>query len=122
MKAIRQLPRRAENSNVRPVAHHARWPKLSRRQTDDRLLRLQFAIIIARVICDLVAAKMMCRCLGCCFGPDANGLYLAQDLTSGKGKWTMKAGVVYPQIELGGDTGAVKAFARRPKIWVTTIS
>jgi hypothetical protein len=29
-----------------------------------------------------------------------------------KGKWTMKAGVVYPQIELGGDTGAVKAFAQ----------
>jgi probable F420-dependent oxidoreductase len=25
---------------------------------------------------------------------------------------TMKAGVVYPQIELGGDTGAVKAFAQ----------
>src|SRR5712671_8118854 len=25
----------------------------------------------------------------------------------------MKAGVVYPQIELGGDTGAVKAFAQR---------
>ena len=24
----------------------------------------------------------------------------------------MKAGVVYPQIELGGDTGAVKAFAQ----------
>jgi hypothetical protein len=33
--------------NVRPVAHHARWPKLSRRQADDRLLRWQFAIIIA---------------------------------------------------------------------------
>src|SRR3954463_1933553 len=27
-------------------------------------------------------------------------------------KRTMKAGVVYPQIELGGDTGAVKAFAQ----------
>src|SRR5215212_423378 len=24
----------------------------------------------------------------------------------------MKAGVVYPQVELGGDTGAVKAFAQ----------
>jgi hypothetical protein len=24
----------------------------------------------------------------------------------------MKAGVVYPQIELGGDTGAVKAFVQ----------
>jgi hypothetical protein len=24
----------------------------------------------------------------------------------------VKAGVVYPQIELGGDTGAVKAFAQ----------
>lgn len=24
----------------------------------------------------------------------------------------MKAGVVYPQIELGGDTGAIKAFAQ----------
>ena len=24
----------------------------------------------------------------------------------------MKAGVVYPQIQLGGDTGAVKAFAQ----------
>ena len=33
-------------------------------------------------------------------------------IISGKGKWTMKAGVVYPQIELGGDTGAVKAFAQ----------
>ena len=32
--------------------------------------------------------------------------------TSGKGKWAMKAGVVYPQTELGGDTGAVKAFAQ----------
>src|SRR5207302_4303316 len=29
-----------------------------------------------------------------------------------KRKWTMKAGVVYPQIELGGDTGAVKAFTQ----------
>jgi alkanesulfonate monooxygenase SsuD/methylene tetrahydromethanopterin reductase-like flavin-dependent oxidoreductase (luciferase family) len=29
-----------------------------------------------------------------------------------KRKWTMKAGVVYPQIELGGDIGAVKAFAQ----------
>src|SRR5438309_1664040 len=29
-------------------------------------------------------------------------------------KRTMKAGVVYPQIELGGDTGAVKAFAQAP--------
>jgi hypothetical protein len=47
-----------------------------------------------------------------CFRPDANGPYLAQALISGKGKWTMKAGVVYPQIELGGDTGAVKAFAQ----------
>jgi probable F420-dependent oxidoreductase len=27
-------------------------------------------------------------------------------------KWGMKAGVVYPQVELGGDTGAVKAFAQ----------
>ncbi len=34
----------------------------------------------------------------------------------------MKAGVVYPQIELGGDTGAVKAFAQAAEIWVTTIS
>ena len=33
----------------------------------------------------------------------------------------MKAGVVYPQIELGGDTGAVKAFAQGRKTWVTTI-
>jgi hypothetical protein len=33
----------------------------------------------------------------------------------------MKAGVVYPQVELGGDTGAVKAFGRRRKTWVTTI-
>ena len=33
----------------------------------------------------------------------------------------MKAGVVYPQVEVGGDTGAVKAFAQRPKTWVTTI-
>jgi hypothetical protein len=32
----------------------------------------------------------------------------------------MKAGVVYPQIELGGDTGAVTALKRR-KTWVTTI-
>jgi len=39
------------------------------------------------------------------------GLYLAQDLTSRKGKWTMKPGVVYPQTELGGDIGAVEAFA-----------
>jgi hypothetical protein len=45
-------------------------------------------------------------------GPDANGVHLAQHLTSGKGKWTIKAGVVYPQIELGGDTGAVKAFVQ----------
>jgi alkanesulfonate monooxygenase SsuD/methylene tetrahydromethanopterin reductase-like flavin-dependent oxidoreductase (luciferase family) len=29
-----------------------------------------------------------------------------------KEEGTMKAGVVYPQIELGGDTGAVKAFAQ----------
>ena len=33
----------------------------------------------------------------------------------------MKAGVVYPQIELGGDTGAVKAFARAAEDRVTTI-
>src|SRR5262249_12887120 len=36
---------------------------------------------------------------------------LAQDLNLERG-WTMKAGVVYPQIELGGDTGAVKSFAQ----------
>jgi hypothetical protein len=33
----------------------------------------------------------------------------------------MKAGVVYPQVELSGDTGAVKAFAQRPKTWGKTI-
>ena len=33
--------------------------KLLRRQADDRLLCLQFAITIARVICDRVAAKAM---------------------------------------------------------------
>ena len=55
-------------------------------------------------------------------GPDANGLYLAQDLISLKGNWTMKAGVVYPQVELGGDTGRSRRLPRRPKTWVTTIS
>jgi probable F420-dependent oxidoreductase len=44
--------------------------------------------------------------------PDAQGLYLGQQLTSQRRKWTMRAGVVYPQIDLGGDTGAVKAFAQ----------
>jgi hypothetical protein len=40
----------------------------------------------------------------------------------------MKAGVVYPQIELGGDTGAVKAFAQAAEdlgydhIVITTMS
>jgi hypothetical protein len=29
-----------------------------------------------------------------------------------KRKWVMKTGVVYPQTELGGDPGAVKAFAQ----------
>jgi hypothetical protein len=28
----------------------------------------------------------------------------------------MKAGVVYPQVELGGDTGAVKPFAAWPNV------
>jgi hypothetical protein len=35
--------------------------KLSSRQADDPVLRLQFGIIIAPVICDRVAAKVMCR-------------------------------------------------------------
>jgi hypothetical protein len=34
----------------------------------------------------------------------------------------MKAGVVYPQTELGGDTGAVKAFAQAAEDLGTTIS
>ena len=33
----------------------------------------------------------------------------------------MKAGVVYPQVELGGDTGAVKAFGQAAEAWGTTI-
>src|SRR3984885_4745591 len=37
---------------------------------------------------------------------------LANDVASRTRKQRMKAGVVYPQIELGGDTGAVKAFAQ----------
>ena len=37
---------------------------------------------------------------------------LAHNLTASKRNYTMKAGVIYPQIELGGDTGAVKAFAQ----------
>src|SRR5215472_4700714 len=65
-----------------------------------------------RVICDRVEAKVYVPVSGCCFRTGADGLYLAQDLTSREGKWTMKAGVVYPQVELGGDTGAVKAFAQ----------
>src|SRR5262249_56350130 len=39
------------------------------------------------------------------------GNSLAQDLNLERG-WTMKAGVVSPQIELGGDPGAVKSFAQ----------
>jgi hypothetical protein len=46
------------------------------------------------------------------FGPDATGSDPAYNLIPSKRKYTMKAGVVYPQIELGGDTGAVKAFAQ----------
>src|SRR5712671_3636967 len=61
-----------------------------------------------RVICDRVATKVMCRCSGRCFEWAVAGAR-AHIV---KGKWTMKAGVVYPQIELGGDTGAVKAFAQ----------
>ena len=34
----------------------------------------------------------------------------------------MKAGVVYPQIELGGDTGAVKAFSQAAEFLVMIIS
>jgi hypothetical protein len=67
---------------------------------------------LRRVICDRVAAVIKCWRLAAASGPDANGLYLAQNLASRKGKWTMKAGVVYPQTELGGDTGAVKTFAQ----------
>ena len=36
---------------------------------------------------------------------------VGHNLSPQRRKRTMKAGVVYPQIELGGDTGAVKAFA-----------
>ena len=45
-EAIRQLPRRAENG-PRGRSTPRRRLKLSCRQADDRLLRLQFAIIIA---------------------------------------------------------------------------
>ena len=34
----------------------------------------------------------------------------------------MKAGVAYPQIELGSDTGASRRLRRRRKIWVMIIS
>ena len=45
-EAIRQLPRRAENG-PRGRSTPRRRPRLLRRQADDPLLRLQFAIIIA---------------------------------------------------------------------------
>jgi hypothetical protein len=54
---------------------------------DDRLLRLQFAIAIAWVICDRVAAKIIAGFWASAFAPDANGLYPAQDLTLREGKW-----------------------------------
>jgi hypothetical protein len=57
------------NERVHPVRL-----KLSSRQTDDRLLCLQFAIAIARGICDRVAAKIMCRCSAAASGADAYGL------------------------------------------------
>jgi hypothetical protein len=76
---------------------------------------------LRRVICDLVAAKLCAGVWAAASGPDANGLYLAKTSQRERGRWTMKAGVVYPQIELGGDTGAVKAFAQAAKTWVTTI-
>ena len=110
----------AENGPPGPSTPR-RQLKLSRRQADDRLLRLQFAIIIAPGNLRPWSRRKLSAGVWAAFGPDANGLYPAQDLTSGKGKWTMKAGVVYPQVELGGDTGAVKAFPRRPRTWVTTI-
>jgi hypothetical protein len=46
-EAIRQLPRRAENGTCGRSRPRRRL-KFSRRQADDRLLRLQFAVIIAR--------------------------------------------------------------------------
>src|SRR6266851_3625450 len=41
--------------------------KLSSRQVDDPLLRLQFAIIIAPGNLQPCRGKIMCRCSGCCF-------------------------------------------------------
>jgi hypothetical protein len=85
-EAIRQLPRRDENGTS-GRSRPRRWLKLSSRQADDRLLRLQFAIAIARVICDRVAAKIIAGVWASASAPDANGLYPAQDLTSREGKW-----------------------------------
>src|SRR5260370_3323969 len=108
-EAIRQLPRHAENG-ARGRSTPRRL-KLSRRQADDRLLRLQFAIIIA--------PGNLRGCRGENYVPgfgllaDRTRMVSIRRRTSHREREvTMKAGVVYPQVELGGDTGAVKAFAQ----------
>src|SRR5207248_1155636 len=68
-------PRRHVGNEPRGRSRPPRRLKLSRRQADDRLLRMRFAIIIAGVICERVAAKIMWPCWAAASGPDANGLY-----------------------------------------------
>src|SRR3984893_13336413 len=56
--------------------------------------------------------KNHCRCLGFGFRTGREWPVSGARPHIARGEVAMKAGVVYPQIELGGDPGAVKAFAQ----------
>ena len=95
--------------------------QLSSRQADAPLLHLQFAIIIAPVNLRPCRSQSYARVFGLVLLDRTRMVCVWRKTSHRKGKWTMKAGVVYPQTELGGDTGAVKAFAQAAEDLGTTI-
>jgi hypothetical protein len=70
----------------------------------------KFTIIIAPVNLQRVARQSYAS--DCFFRAGRWRFWIKHRTSQSERKCTMKAGVVYPQIELGGDAGAIKAFAQ----------